>query len=87
MTSTAQAPQQGAKAAPPEHLGHVVFITAAAAMGGFLFGYDSSVINGANGGIQARFEVGHRQQVGLVELQVRVELVGELVTGAARAVA
>ncbi|MGP4091981.1 sugar porter family MFS transporter [Streptomyces sp. KR55] len=57
MTSTAQAPQQGAKAAPPEHLGHVVFITAAAAMGGFLFGYDSSVINGANGGIQARFEL------------------------------
>ncbi len=57
MTSTAQAPQSGAKATHPEHLGHVVFITAAAAMGGFLFGYDSSVINGANGGIQDRFDL------------------------------
>ncbi|MFE5189578.1 sugar porter family MFS transporter [Streptomyces sp. NPDC056628] len=57
MTSTAQAQPARARAAHPEHLGHVVFITAAAAMGGFLFGYDSSVINGANGGIQARFDL------------------------------
>ncbi|GAA3128564.1 sugar porter family MFS transporter [Planomonospora alba] len=41
-----------------EHLGHVVFITAAAAIGGFLFGYDSAVINGAVTGIQRHFEVG-----------------------------
>ncbi|MEV4169655.1 sugar porter family MFS transporter [Nonomuraea sp. NPDC049709] len=41
-----------------EHLGHVVFITAAAAIGGFLFGYDSSVINGAVVGIQKHFQVG-----------------------------
>ncbi|MEV0380921.1 sugar porter family MFS transporter [Nonomuraea sp. NPDC050643] len=41
-----------------EHLGHVVFITAAAAIGGFLFGYDSSVINGAVVGIQKHFAVG-----------------------------
>ncbi|MFI7614941.1 sugar porter family MFS transporter [Nonomuraea terrae] len=41
-----------------EHLGHVVFITAAAAIGGFLFGYDSSVINGAVVGIQRHFAVG-----------------------------
>ncbi|MFI7633404.1 sugar porter family MFS transporter [Nonomuraea sp. NPDC049400] len=41
-----------------EHLGHVVFITAAAAMGGFLFGYDSAVINGAVVGIQKYFRVG-----------------------------
>ncbi|WP_436892205.1 sugar porter family MFS transporter [Nocardiopsis dassonvillei] len=32
-------------------------IAAAAAMGGFLFGYDSAVINGAVDAIQARFEV------------------------------
>ncbi|MET8755441.1 MFS transporter, partial [Streptomyces sp. NPDC004667] len=38
-----------------DHLGHVVFITAAAAMGGFLFGYDSSVINGAVEAIRDRF--------------------------------
>ncbi|MFC4063148.1 sugar porter family MFS transporter [Planomonospora corallina] len=41
-----------------EHLGHVVFITAAAAIGGFLFGYDSAVINGAVTGIQRHFAVG-----------------------------
>jgi sugar porter (SP) family MFS transporter len=42
----------------PEHLGHVVFITAAAAMGGFLFGYDSSVINGAVEAIRSRYGIG-----------------------------
>ncbi|MEU0567688.1 sugar porter family MFS transporter [Nonomuraea sp. NPDC005983] len=41
-----------------ENLGHIVFITAAAAIGGFLFGYDSSVINGAVTGIQRYFHVG-----------------------------
>ncbi|GIH90706.1 sugar porter family MFS transporter [Planobispora siamensis] len=41
-----------------ENIGHVVFITAAAAIGGFLFGYDSAVINGAVTGIQKHFGVG-----------------------------
>ncbi|WP_327105384.1 sugar porter family MFS transporter [Nonomuraea glycinis] len=41
-----------------ENLRHVVFIAASAAMGGFLFGYDSSVINGAVVGIQRHFQVG-----------------------------
>ncbi|MFL1440461.1 sugar porter family MFS transporter [Nocardiopsis protaetiae] len=36
---------------------HVTMIAAAAAMGGFLFGYDSAVINGAVDAIQAKFEV------------------------------
>ena len=44
-----------------EHFGFVVFIAAAAAMGGFLFGYDSSVINGAVTGIQKHFNVGSNQ--------------------------
>jgi SP family sugar:H+ symporter-like MFS transporter len=44
-----------------EHFGYVVFIAAAAAMGGFLFGYDSSVINGAVTGIQKHFNVGANQ--------------------------
>ncbi|MFJ4787019.1 sugar porter family MFS transporter [Streptomyces sp. NPDC088794] len=58
MTSTAEAPKSGAGPAHPEHLGHVIFIAAAAAMGGFLFGYDSSVINGAVEAIRDRYDIG-----------------------------
>ncbi|MFJ6570877.1 sugar porter family MFS transporter [Streptomyces sp. NPDC091292] len=56
MTSTAPPPD--ARTAHPEHLGHVIFIAAAAAMGGFLFGYDSSVINGAVEAIRSRYNIG-----------------------------
>ncbi|MFF9510351.1 sugar porter family MFS transporter [Streptomyces sp. NPDC014724] len=58
MTSISQGPASGARASHPDHLGHVIFITAAAAMGGFLFGYDSSVINGAVEAIRSRYEIG-----------------------------
>ncbi|MXM66942.1 sugar porter family MFS transporter [Streptomyces sp. HUCO-GS316] len=58
MTSTTQTPTSGAGTAHPEHLGHVIFIAAAAAMGGFLFGYDSSVINGAVEAIRDRYDIG-----------------------------
>lgn len=58
-SSTARASASGGgPESQPDHLGHVIFITAAAAMGGFLFGYDSSVINGAVVAIQDRFDVG-----------------------------
>ncbi|MFD7440622.1 sugar porter family MFS transporter [Streptomyces sp. NPDC059909] len=58
MTSTPQAQAPEGRKARPEHLSHVIFIAAAAAMGGFLFGYDSAVINGAVVAIRDRFDVG-----------------------------
>ncbi|WP_225846466.1 sugar porter family MFS transporter [Streptomyces sp. HPF1205] len=58
MTSTARAAGAADHATLPEHLGHVVFIAAAAAMGGFLFGYDSAVINGAVEAIRSRYGIG-----------------------------
>jgi len=60
VTSTAQV-RPDAPDAPGgrrQDLRHVVFIAASAAMGGFLFGYDSSVINGAVEGIRERFAIG-----------------------------
>ncbi|SHM69523.1 sugar porter family MFS transporter [Actinacidiphila paucisporea] len=58
MTTTARDSGTGDRAPLPEHLGHVIFITAAAAMGGFLFGYDSSVINGAVEAIRDKYNIG-----------------------------
>ncbi|MFI1564610.1 sugar porter family MFS transporter [Streptomyces sp. NPDC020490] len=58
MTSTTRTQQSRAGTAHPDHLGHVIFIAAAAAMGGFLFGYDSSVINGAVEAVRDRYDVG-----------------------------
>ncbi|WP_017611691.1 sugar porter family MFS transporter [Nocardiopsis salina] len=54
-TDASRAARPGAGGAS---LAHVTMIAAAAAMGGFLFGYDSSVINGAVDAIQGRFDVG-----------------------------
>ncbi|MDX2934248.1 sugar porter family MFS transporter [Streptomyces ipomoeae] len=58
MTSAAQASTAGVRRGQPEHLSHVIFIAAAAAMGGFLFGYDSAVINGAVEAIRDRYDIG-----------------------------
>src|SRR5690606_38993501 len=57
------------------NLGHVVFIAASAAVGGFLCGYDSSVINGAVVGIQNHFRVGS-VEIGFV---VAIALLGSAV--------
>jgi sugar porter (SP) family MFS transporter len=54
-STTEQAP--AATGGRPQHLTYVIFIAAAAAMGGFLFGYDSSVINGAVVAIRKRYDV------------------------------
>lgn len=56
--STPEAARPAARSARPPHLSHVIFIAAVAALGGFLFGYDSAVINGAVEGIRGKFEVG-----------------------------
>ncbi|NUW30909.1 sugar porter family MFS transporter [Nonomuraea sp. SMC257] len=64
-----------AQPAHQENLGHVVFITAAAAIGGFLFGYDSAVINGAVVGIQKYFHVGP-VEIGIV---VAIALLGSAI--------
>ncbi|MET9222785.1 sugar porter family MFS transporter [Streptomyces sp. NPDC088197] len=58
MTSTARASASADHNPLPEHIGHIIFITAAAAMGGFLFGYDSSVINGAVEAIRDKYNIG-----------------------------
>ncbi|MBE1548732.1 sugar porter (SP) family MFS transporter [Mycobacterium sp. OAS707] len=42
-----------------EHSGRVVLIASVAALGGFLFGYDSAVINGAVSSIQEDFGIGN----------------------------
>jgi sugar porter (SP) family MFS transporter len=41
----------------PVHLSRIISICAIAALGGFLFGYDSSVINGANTALRHQFQV------------------------------
>ncbi|MFD9125606.1 sugar porter family MFS transporter [Kitasatospora sp. NPDC059571] len=66
---------------PEAHLGHVVFISAAAAMGGFLFGYDSAVINGAVTGIQKHFGVGNGETAFVVAIALLGSAAGAVVAG------
>jgi MFS transporter, SP family, sugar:H+ symporter len=69
-------------ASPGEtHFGYVVFIAAAAAMGGFLFGYDSAVINGAVTGIQKHFNVGANQTGFAVAAALLGSAVGAWIAG------
>jgi len=51
--SMAAMPQESGGSAV--NVGYATFVAASAALGGFLFGYDSAVINGAVPGIQAAF--------------------------------
>ena len=80
MASTTQAGESASSSRPP-HLNHVVFIAATAAMGGFLFGYDSSVLNGAVEGIRGRFDVGSGTLGTVIAIALIGAAVGALVAG------
>ncbi|ARF77650.1 MFS transporter [Kitasatospora aureofaciens] len=81
MVSVTQKPSGAAEATAPGRLGFVVFITAAAALGGFLFGYDSSVINGAVSGIQGKFGVGSGETGLIVSSALLGSAVGAALAG------
>jgi SP family sugar:H+ symporter-like MFS transporter len=78
VTTTTTAAPTGRNPQKPEHLGHVIFITAAAAMGGFLFGYDSSVINGAVQAIREKYNIGS----GILAQVIAIALVGSAIGAA-----
>lgn len=60
----------------PVHTGRVVAIATIAALGGFLFGYDSSVINGANKAVFYHFQVSDKAMQGFV---VAIALLGSAI--------
>ncbi|MFM7551501.1 MAG: sugar porter family MFS transporter [Actinomycetota bacterium] len=64
------------------HVGRVTALALIAALGGFLFGYDSSVINGANKAIYERFDItGGFFQGFVVSIALLASAVGALVGG------
>jgi SP family sugar:H+ symporter-like MFS transporter len=65
----------------PAHLTYVIYIAATAAMGGFLFGYDSSVINGAVEGVRDRFDVSSARLGTVVAIALLGAALGALVAG------
>ncbi|KIH99670.1 major facilitator transporter [Streptomonospora alba] len=71
-----------AESAGEINIGHVTLIAAAAAMGGFLFGYDSSVINGAVPAIEEAFNVGDAVTGLTVSAALLGSAVGALIAGA-----
>lgn len=81
MTTTVQAQGSEGRKAKPDHLGHVIFITAAAAMGGFLFGYDSSVINGAVEAIRGRYDIGSAALAQVVAIALIGSAIGAATAG------
>ncbi|MGY0058083.1 sugar porter family MFS transporter [Streptomyces sp. LZ34] len=81
MTTTVQATGSAGRQAQPAPLGRVIFITAAAAMGGFLFGYDSSVINGAVEAIRGRYDIGSAALAQVVAIALIGSAIGAAVAG------
>ncbi|MDT0308210.1 sugar porter family MFS transporter [Streptomyces sp. DSM 44917] len=70
-----------ARGARPAHLGYVTYIAATAALGGFLFGYDSSVINGAVEGIRGRFDISAGRLGTVVAIALLGAALGAVVAG------
>ena len=60
----------------PVHTGKVIGISIIAALGGFLFGYDSSVINGANKAVFYQFDITNKGMQGFV---VAIALLGSAI--------
>ena len=54
-SSASGVPSAGGPSAPNKSHGAVIMVSIAAALGGFLFGYDTAVINGTVDAIQAEF--------------------------------
>lgn len=66
----------------PVHTGRVVGIAIIAALGGFLFGYDSSVINGANKAVFYQFQITDKAMQGfVVAVALLASAVGAFVGG------
>ena len=74
-------PKPPPTASSPAHLRRVTFLAGAAALGGFLFGYDSAVINGAVTGIQDHFGVGSTETGTIVAVALLGSAVGAAVAG------
>ncbi|MEU0239593.1 sugar porter family MFS transporter [Nocardiopsis sp. NPDC006198] len=81
MTRTGGPGAGGTGRAEGAGLARVTLIAAAAAMGGFLFGYDSAVINGAVDAIQQRFEVNSAVLGFTVASTLLGSVVGAAITG------
>ena len=63
------------------NFGHILLITLSAAIGGFLFGFDSSVINGANGALKIHFNATDYQLAWAVSLALIGAAVGAYFAG------
>jgi SP family sugar:H+ symporter-like MFS transporter len=62
-------------------LRRVTFFAAAASLGGFLFGYDSAVINGAVTGIQVHFHVSSGETGTVVAVALLGSALGAAIAG------
>ncbi|MDT0341157.1 sugar porter family MFS transporter [Streptomyces litchfieldiae] len=80
MSTTTNAERETGAKRPP-HLSYVIYIAATAALGGFLFGYDSAVINGAVEGIRGRFDVSSGRLGTVVAIALLGAALGAVVAG------